>query len=99
MALKTAFAVTQRAFAQYWFYMRLKEAVDIAPDAITIKVFHNTTRIIEDDDTTFGYVMAAQELEAMMIEAQKDSENPVKLEELELVETPPTTLTKEHDRK
>ena len=44
-------------------------------------------------------MMAAQELEATMIEAQKDSENPVKLEELELVDTPPTTPTKEHDRK
>ena len=99
MALKTAFAVTQKAFAQYWFYMRLKEAVDIAPDAITIKILHNTTRIIEDDNTMFDYMMAAQELEATMIKAQKDSKNPVKLEELELVETPPMTPTKEHDRK
>ena len=99
MALKTAFAVTQKAFAQYRFYMRLKEAVDIAPDAITVEIRRNTTRIIEDDDTTFGYMMAAQELKATMIEAQKDSENPVKLEELELVETPPMTPTKEHDRK
>ena len=99
MALKTAFAATQKAFAQYWFYMRLEEAVDIAPDAITIKILCNTTQIIEDNDTTFGYMMAAQELEAMMIEAQKDSENPVELEELELVETPPTMPTEEHDRK
>ena len=44
-------------------------------------------------------MMAAQELKATMIEGQKDSENPVKLEELELVETPPMTPTKEHDRK
>ena len=44
-------------------------------------------------------MMAAQELEAMMIEAQTDSENPVELEDLELVETPPMTPTKEHDRK
>ena len=94
-----AFAATQKAFAQYWFYMRLKEAVDIAPDAITVKMLHNTTQIVEDDDTMFGYMMAAQELKATMIEAQKDSENPVKLKELELVETPPMTLTKEHDRK
>ena len=79
--------------------MRLKEAVDITPDAITIKILCNTTRIVEDDDTTFGYMMAAQELEATMIEAQKDSENPVELEELELVETPPMTPTEEHDRK
>ena len=99
MALKTAFAATQKAFAQYWFYIRLKEAVDIAPDAIAIKILHNTTQIIEGDDTTFGYMMAAQELEAMMIETQKDSENPVKLEELELVETPPMMPTEEHDRK
>ena len=91
--------MTQKAFAQYWFYIRLKEAVDIAPDAITIKILHNTTRIIEDDDTTFGYMMAAQELEAMMIKAQKDSENHVKLQELELVETPPMMPTEEHDRK
>ena len=82
MALKTASAVTQKAFAQYWFYMRLKGAVDIAPDAITIEILCNTTRIVEDDDTMFGYMMAAQELEAMMIKAQKDSENPVELEEL-----------------
>ena len=47
----------------------------------------------------FGYMMAAQELEAMMIEAQNDSENPVELEELELVETPPMSPTEEHDRK
>ena len=60
---------------------------------------HNTTQIIENDDTMFGYMMAAQELEATMIEAQKDSENPVKLEDLELVETPPKTPTKEHDKK
>ena len=99
MAIRTAFAVTHKAFAQYWFYMRLKEAVDITPDAITIEILHNTTRIVEDDDTTFGYMMAAQELEATMIKAQKDSENPVKLEDLELVETPPMTPTKEHDRK
>ena len=99
MALKTAFAVTQKAFAQYWFYMRLKEAVDIAPDAITVKILCNTTQIIEDNDTMFGYMMAAQELKAMMIEAQKDSENPVELKELELVETPPTMPTKDHDRK
>ena len=99
MALKTAFALTQKAFAQYWFYMRLKEAVDIAPDAITIKILHNTTQIIEGDDTMFGYMMAAQELEAMMIKAQKDSENPIELEELELVETPPMTPMEEHDRK
>ena len=44
-------------------------------------------------------MMAAQELEAMMIEVQKDSENPVELEELKLVETPPMTPTEEHDRK
>ena len=60
---------------------------------------HNTTQIVEDNDTTFGYMMAAQELEAMMIEAQKDSESPVKIEDLELVETPPMTPTKEHDKK
>ena len=59
----------------------------------------NTTQIIEDDDTMFGYMMAAQELKAMMIKAQKDSENPVKLEDLELVETPPTMPTEEHDKK
>ena len=99
MALKTAFAVTQKAFAQYWFYMRLKEAVDITQDAITVKILCNTTRIVEDDDTTFGYMMASQELKAMMIEAQKDSENPAEWEELELVETPPMTPTEEHDRK
>ena len=99
MALKTAFAVTQKTFAQYWFYIRLKEAVDITPDAITVKILCNTTQIFDGDDTTFGYMMAAQELEAMMIKAQKDSENPVELEELELVETPPTMPTKEHDRK
>ena len=98
MAARTAFAVTQKAFAQYWFYMRLKQAVDIILDAITVEILRNTTRITEDDDTTFGYMMAAQELEATMIEAQKDSENPVKLEDLEL-EIPPMTLTKEHDRK
>ena len=79
--------------------MKLKEAVDIAPDAITIKILCNTTQIIEDDDTTYGYMMAAQELEAMMIEAQKDSENPAILEELELVETPAMTPTEEHNRK
>ena len=99
MAIRTAFAATQKDFAQYWFYMRLKEAVDIAPDAITVKILHNTTRIIEDDDTMFGYMMAAQELEAMIIKAQKDPENPVKVEDLELVETPPMTPTEEHDRK
>ena len=91
--------MAQKAFAQCWFYMRLKEAVDIAPDAITIKILCNTTQIIEDNDTMFGYMMAAQELEATMIEAQKDSENPVELEELELVETPPMMPTEEHDRK
>ena len=79
--------------------MRLKEAVDIAPDAIIVKILRNTTRIIEDDNTMFGYMMAAQDLEAMMIEAQKDSENHFKLEELELVETPPMMPTEEHDRK
>ena len=79
--------------------MRLKEAVDIIPDAITFKILHNTTRIIEDKDTTVGYMMAAQELKAIMIEAQKDSENPFELEELKLVETPPMTPTEEHDRK
>ena len=47
----------------------------------------------------FGYMMAAQELEATMIKAQKDSENPVKLEELKLVETPPIMPIKEHNRK
>ena len=73
--------------------------MDIAPDAIIVKILHNTTRIIEDNNTMFGYMMAAQELEAMMIEAQKDSENPVRLEELELVETPPMMPTEEHDRK
>ena len=56
----------------------------------------NTTQITENDDTTFGYMMAAQELEAMMTEVQKDSENPVEIEDLELVETPPTTPTEEH---
>ena len=99
MALKTAFAVTQKAFAQYWFYMRLKEAVDITTDTIIIEILHNITQIVEDNDTMFGYMMAAQELKAMMIEAQKHSENPVKLEELELVETPPTMPTKEHYKK
>ena len=79
--------------------MRLKEAVDIAPDAITIKILCNSTRIVEDNDITFGYMMAAQELEATMIEAQKDPENPVKVEDLNLVETPPMMSTKEHDRK
>ena len=59
----------------------------------------NITQIIEDDDTTFGYMMAAQELEAMMIKAQKDSENPVEIEDLELVETPPMMPTKEHEKK
>ena len=59
----------------------------------------NITQIVEDDDIMFGYMMAAQDLEAMMIEAQKDSENPVKIEDLELVETPPMTPTEEHDKK
>ena len=59
----------------------------------------NTTKITENDDTMFGYMMVAQELEAMMTEAQKDSENPVEIEDLELVETPPMTPTKEHDKK
>ena len=44
-------------------------------------------------------MMAAQDLEAMMIKAQKDSENPVKIEDLELVETPPTMPTEEYDKK
>ena len=44
-------------------------------------------------------MMAAQELEAMMLNAQKDSENPVELEELELVEMPPMMPTEEHDKK
>ena len=60
---------------------------------------HNTTQITEKDDTTFGYMMAAQEHEAMMTEARKDSENPVEIEDLELVETPPTMPTEEHDKK
>ena len=47
----------------------------------------------------FGYMMEAQELEATMTKAQKDSENPVEIEDLELVETPPMTLTEEHDKK
>ena len=34
-----------------------------------------------------------------MTEVQKDSENPVEIEDLELVETPPMTPTKEHDKK
>ena len=59
----------------------------------------NTTQIIENDDTTFGYMMVAQELKAMMTKAKKDSENPVEIEDLELVETPPMTPTKEHDKK
>ena len=46
----------------------------------------------------FGYMMVAQQLEATMTEAQKNSENP-EVEDLELVETPPMTLTKEHDKK
>ena len=99
MAIRTAFAVTQKAFAQYWFYMRLKEAVDFSLDAITFKILCNTTRIVEDDNTMFGYMMAAQELKAMMIKAQKDPENPVEVEDLDLVETPPMTPTKEHDKK
>ena len=73
--------------------------MDITPDTITIEILRNTTQIIEDNDSTFGYMMVAQELEAMMIKAWRDSENPVELEELELVETPPMTPTKEHDRK
>ena len=52
---------------------------------------HNTTQI-QNDDTT------SQELEATMTEAQKDSEHP-EIEDLELVETPPMTPTKEHDKK
>ena len=60
---------------------------------------HNTTQITEDDDTTFGYMMVAQELKAMMTEAQKDSENPVEIEDLEWVETPPMMPTEEHDKK
>ena len=59
----------------------------------------NTTQIIEDDNTTFGCMMAAQELKATMIKAQTDSENPVKLEDQELVETLPMTPTKKHEKK
>ena len=44
-------------------------------------------------------MMAAQELKAMMTKDQKDSENPVEIEDLELVETPPMTPTKEHEKK
>ena len=44
-------------------------------------------------------MMAAQELKATMTEAQKDSENPVEIEDLELVETPPMMPTEEHDKK
>ena len=44
-------------------------------------------------------MMAAQEHEVTMTEAQKESENPVKIEDLELVETPPMTPTEEHDKK
>ena len=47
----------------------------------------------------FGYMMVAQEHKAMMTKAQKESENPVEFEDLELVETPPMTPTKEHDKK
>ena len=63
----------------------------------------NTTQITEKkkrkDDTMFGYMMAAQEHEVTMTEAQKDSENPVEIKDLELVETPPMMPTKEHDKK
>ena len=55
---------------------------------------HNTTQITENDDTMFGCMMAAQELKATMTEAQKDSENPVEIEDLELVETPPMNMTR-----
>ena len=51
------------------------------------------------DDTTFGYMMEAQEHEAMMTKAQKDSENPVEIEDLELVETPSMMPTEDHDKK
>ena len=44
-------------------------------------------------------MMAAQEHEVTMTEAQKESENPVEIEDLELVETPPTMPTEEHDKK
>ena len=43
-------------------------------------------------------MMASQELKATMTEAQKDSGHP-EVEDLELVETPPTMPTKEHDKK
>ena len=43
-------------------------------------------------------MMAAQQLEATMTEAQKDSEEP-EVEDLELVETPPMMPTEEHDKK
>ena len=47
----------------------------------------------------FVYMMAAQVCEATMTEAQKDSENPVEIEDLELVETSPMMPTEEHDKK
>ena len=44
-------------------------------------------------------MMVAQQVEAMMTEAQKDSEDPEEIEDLELVETPPMMPTEEHDKK
>ena len=64
----------------------------------TILHFSVTPPKSKNDDTTFGYMMAAQQLEATMTEAQKDSENP-EVEDLELVETPPMAPTEEHDKK
>ena len=44
-------------------------------------------------------MMVAQEQKATMTKAQKESENPVEIEDLELVDTPPMMPTKEHDKK
>ena len=52
----------------------------------------------KNDETPFGYMMAAQQLETTMTKAQKDSEDP-EVEDLELVETPPMMPTEEHDKK
>ena len=65
MALKTAIADTLKIYSVYLLWCQAKEITNNTTDAKFVCNIYNRCLEVEKIDTTFQYMMATQELEAM----------------------------------
>ena len=65
MALKTAIADTLKIYSVYLLWSQAKEIIDNTTDPELVRNIYNRCLEVEKINTTFQYMMAMQELEAM----------------------------------